>query len=450
MFKNKKILITGGTGSLGQSLTKRLLENDVDTIRILSRNEEKQNNMKERFVDERLRFFIGDVRDKERLRRALEDIDIVFHAAALKHVPVIEYNPFEAIKTNVIGSQNVIDTCLEENVERAICVGTDKAVSPLNTYGATKLLMEKLFVSADNYLNKNRHQTKFIALRYGNVLGSSGSVVPLFIKQIKNKQKITITDEKMTRFSITMNEALDFILESAENGKGSEIFVPKLKAYSIVDLKNALFEIFGSTDEQINGIRPGEKLHETLINFDEGRNTYEIDNKYVIVKDEMKNDYKDNVNFRQQYSSDNAEKLSKEELVKIISDNRGKVMHMLRSDSSIFKNFGEIYFSTIYTNLIKGWHLHKEATLNYACVKGKVKLVLFDDRDSSPTKGKLYELILSPENYFLVTVPPNIWNGFKGLDKSESIIANCLTLPHNEKEMVRKEPNDKKFNYNWG
>ena len=321
MFKNKKILITGGTGSLGQSLTKRLLENDVDTIRILSRNEEKQNNMKERFVDERLRFFIGDVRDKERLRRALEDIDIVFHAAALKHVPVIEYNPFEAIKTNVIGSQNVIDTCLEENVERAICVGTDKAVSPLNTYGATKLLMEKLFVSADNYLNKNRHQTKFIALRYGNVLGSSGSVVPLFIKQIKNKQKITITDEKMTRFSITMNEALDFILESAENGKGSEIFVPKLKAYSIVDLKNALCEIFGSTDEQINGIRPGEKLHETLINFDEGRNTYEIDNKYVIVKDEMKNDYKDNVNFRQQYSSDNAEKLSKEELVKIISDN---------------------------------------------------------------------------------------------------------------------------------
>ena len=136
--------------------------------------------------------------------------------------------------------------------------------------------------------------------------------------------------------------------------------------------------------------------------------------------------------------------------LKIISDNRGKVMHMLRSDSSIFKNFGEIYFSTIYTNLIKGWHLHKEATLNYACVKGKVKLVLFDDRDSSPTKGKLYELILSPENYFLVTVPPNIWNGFKGLDKSESIIANCLTLPHNEKEMVRKEPNDKKFNYNWG
>ena len=136
--------------------------------------------------------------------------------------------------------------------------------------------------------------------------------------------------------------------------------------------------------------------------------------------------------------------------LKIISDNRGKVMHMLRSDNSIFKSFGEIYFSTIYHNSIKGWHLHREATLNYACIKGNVKLVLFDDRDSSPTRGVCHELILSPENYFLVTVPPNIWNGFKGLDKSESIIANCLTLPHNEKEMVRKEPNDKKFNYNWG
>ena len=289
MFENKKILITGGTGSLGQSLTKRLLENKVDTILILSRNEEKQNTMKEKFVDDRLRFFIGDIRDKERLRRALEDIDIVFHTAALKHVPVIEYNPFEAIKTNVIGSQNVIDTCLEENVEKVICVGTDKAVSPLNTYGATKLLMEKLFVSADNYLNKQRHQTKFIALRYGNVLGSSGSVVPLFIKQIKNKQKISITDKNMTRFSITMDEALDFILESAEQGKGSEIFIPKLKAYLITDLRDALFEIYGKTNEEITGIRPGEKLHEILINFDEGRNTFDIGNKYVIVKDKMKN-----------------------------------------------------------------------------------------------------------------------------------------------------------------
>ena len=323
MFENKKILITGGTGSLGQSLTKRLLDFKVDTIRILSRNEEKQILMKEKFLgDDRLRFFIGDVRDKERLRRAIEDIDIVFHAAALKHVPVIEYNPFEAIKTNVIGSQNIIDVSLEENIEKAICVGTDKAVSPLNTYGATKLLMEKLFVSADNYFNKDKHQTKFIALRYGNVLGSSGSVVPLFIKQIKEKKKISITDINMTRFNITMNEALDFILESAQEGKGSEIFIPKLKAYSILTLKDALFEIYGKTDEQITGIRPGEKLHEILINFDEVRNTFDAGNKYVILKDH--NLDHNNVIFKQQYSSDNVEKLSKEELVKIISTNLNK------------------------------------------------------------------------------------------------------------------------------
>ena len=161
---------------------------------------------------------LGDIRDKERLVRATEDIDIVFHAAALKHVPKIEYNPFEAIKTNVVGSQNVIDACLINNVEKAICVGTDKAVSPLNTYGATKLLMEKLFVTANNYLDPKKHATKFIALRYGNVVGSSGSVIPKFIEQLKQKMELTITDPNMTRFSITMDEALDFILTASELG----------------------------------------------------------------------------------------------------------------------------------------------------------------------------------------------------------------------------------------
>ena len=323
MFEGKKILITGGTGSLGQALTRRLLENDVDTIRILSRNEEKQIKMQSQFPTKRLRFFIGDVRDKDRLKRALEDIDIVFHAAALKHVPVIEYNPFEAIKTNIVGSQNLIDACLEENVEKAICVGTDKAVSPLNTYGATKLLMEKLFVSADNYLNKNKHKTKFIALRYGNVLGSSGSVVPFFINKIKSKEKISITDEKMTRFSITMNEALDFILESVEISQGSDIFIPKLRAYSITDLKNAIFSLYGKTQEEVIGIRAGEKLHETLINFDEIRNTIDIGNKYVILKPESKNKYENSkpVNITMDYSSENTEKLSQEEIKKLIAEN---------------------------------------------------------------------------------------------------------------------------------
>ena len=279
--------------------------------------------MQSQFSTKRLRFFIGDVRDKDRLKRALEDIDIVFHAAALKHVPVIEYNPFEAIRTNVVGSQNLIDACLEENVEKAICVGTDKAVSPLNTYGATKLLMEKLFVSADNYLNKNKHKTKFIALRYGNVLGSSGSVVPFFINKIKSKEKISITDEKMTRFSITMNEALDFILESVEISQGSDIFIPKLRAYSITDLKNAIFSLYGKTQEEVIGIRAGEKLHETLINFDEIRNTIDIGNKYVILKPESKNKYENSkpVNITMDYSSENTEKLSQEEIKKLIAEN---------------------------------------------------------------------------------------------------------------------------------
>jgi len=325
LFEGKKILITGGTGSLGQALTKRLLENDVDTVRIFSRNEDKQVTMRSEILDERLRFFIGDIRDFDRLTRALEDIDIVFHAAALKHVPVVEYNPFEAIKTNVIGSQNVINACLHENVETAVAVGTDKAVSPLNTYGATKLLMEKLFVTAQNYLNPNRHKTKFIALRYGNVLGSSGSVVPKFIKQIKAKEKITITDSNMTRFSITMNEALDFILKSTQMGKGSEIFVPKLKAYSITSVADALKELLGDFGEENISVRQGEKIHESLINIDEMRSTIEDESTYTILNPSHINDENIKKNYSnmkkvsviKQYSSDSVEKISKEELKKL-------------------------------------------------------------------------------------------------------------------------------------
>jgi len=327
VFEGKKILITGGTGSLGNALTSRLLNDGVDTIRIFSRNENKQITMESKFNDDRLRFLLGDVRDYARLVRAMEDIDIVFHAAALKHVPVIEYNPFEAIKTNVIGSQNVIDACLEENVEKAVAIGTDKAVSPLNTYGATKLLMEKLFVTASNYLKKERHRTKFFALRYGNVLGSSGSVIPKFIQQIKNKEKITITDPNMTRFSISMDKALDFILHATEIAKGSEIFIPKLRAYTIKDVKDALFESLQKTDEENIGIREGEKLNEILINSDEIRYTWEYENMYMILNpsvqkhvslDEFPN--KNRVSDMNDYSSGNVEKISKDEMKKIIID----------------------------------------------------------------------------------------------------------------------------------
>ena len=329
-MEGKKILITGGTGSLGQALTKRLLEMNVDTIRIFSRNEEKQIKMENQFDDERLRFLLGDINDYERLKRAFENIDIVFHTAALKHVPKIEYNPFEAIKTNVIGSQNVINACLHENVEKAVAIGTDKAVSPLNTYGATKLLMEKLFVTANNFADPERHITKFISVRYGNAFGSSGSVIPVFLEQIKKNKKITITDSQMTRFSITMNEALDFILNATDSGKGSEIFVPKMRAYNIMDLKDAIQDLFENVSEEIIGIRSGEKLHEMLINEDEIRYSWEYNNMYLITNPSYPlfhtNNIRDvyegikKIENVKDYSSDQVNKISKIELKKMIEE----------------------------------------------------------------------------------------------------------------------------------
>ena len=329
MFENKRILITGGTGSLGRALTKRLLDEKVDVIRIFSRNENKQVTMQSEFNDDRLRFLIGDVRDLPRLERALEGIDIVFHAAALKHVPIIEYNPFEAINTNVIGSRNVVEACLSENVGTVVGVGTDKAVSPLNTYGATKLLMEKLFTTASNYLDKDKHKTKFISLRYGNVLGSSGSVIPKFIQQIKANEKITITDPDMTRFSITMDEALDFILESTITGKGSEVFIPKLRAYKIDDVKVALQELISNTGEEKIPVRQGEKFHETLINADEMRTTLESESRYMILQREI-SDQEINeqypgfkrISLTDPYSSNTVEKILLNELKDILSKSR--------------------------------------------------------------------------------------------------------------------------------
>ncbi|MDC0186980.1 polysaccharide biosynthesis protein [Candidatus Nitrosopelagicus sp.] len=324
MFKDKTILITGGTGSLGRALTKKLLKQDPEAIRIFSRNESKQIEMESEFDDSRLRFFMGDVRDSERLFSALEDVDVVFHAAALKHVPKIEYNPFESIKTNVIGSQNVIDNSLRQNVDKVICVGTDKAVSPLNTYGATKLLMEKLFVSANNYINHEKHRTKFVAVRYGNVLGSSGSVIPKFINLIKNNKPITITDLKMTRFTITMNEALEFILNASIAGKGSEIFIPELKSYDMSTLIESLNELYGEIKQEITGIRPGEKLHETLINHDEILYAWKLNDMYMLANPhyELFNDKNilenyngiEKINEMKTYSSDVAKKITKDEL----------------------------------------------------------------------------------------------------------------------------------------
>ena len=326
MFENKKILITGGTGSLGRALTKKLLAEKVNQITIFSRNENKQVTMQSEFSDNRLKFLIGDIRDLSRLQRALEGIDIVFHAAALKHVPIVEHNPLEAINTNVIGSRNVLEASISENVDVVVGVGTDKAVSPLNTYGVTKLLMEKLFTTASNYLDVDKHKTKFISLRYGNVLGSSGSVIPKFIQQIKSKQKITITDPEMTRFSITMNEALDFILDSAMSGKGSEVFIPKLRAYKIDDVKTALQELISNTGDERIPVRQGDKFHETLINPDEMRTTLESDSKYMILPREISDQEMNKwypgyrrVTLTKPYSSNIVEKISVPELKDILS-----------------------------------------------------------------------------------------------------------------------------------
>ena len=327
IFAGKKVLITGGTGSLGQALTKRILNSDVEQIRILSRNEFKQISMETKLPDERLRFLIGDVRDKDRLIRALDDVDIVFHAAALKHVPKVEYNPFEAIKTNVQGSQNVIDACLENDVQKAICIGTDKAVSPLNTYGATKLLMEKLFITAKRYSNPKKHPTKFFAVRYGNVFGSSGSVIPKFIGQINNNEKITITDPTMTRFSITMNQALDFILKATQKGHGAEVFIPKLKAYSLQQIHNILSNLTNAKDHEIIGMRTGEKQHELLINSDEMRDAWSYDNMFVLLNELHESENLEEVypgikkiEDLDVYSSAKTQQLSTEEITENIKD----------------------------------------------------------------------------------------------------------------------------------
>ena len=324
VFEHKKVLITGGTGSLGTALTASFLKTDVDTIRIFSRDELKQSQMESHFNDKRLRFLIGDVRDKERLEKAVEDINIVIHTAALKQVPVIEYNPFEAIKTNVQGAQNLVEACLEKDVGFALAVGTDKAVSPFNTYGATKLLMERLFVSANYY--KGEHKTKFACVRYGNVLGSRGSIIPKFIEQIISGNKITITDPSMTRFNITIDQAIDLIFRVIKNAVGGDVHIPKLDAYKVGDMKDVLLDLLGSKNEEKRiPVRIGEKLHEILINEHEIRNTYENrDDDYIIYENQLAKDQSETIpnakktTLTGEYSSDKVKTTSKKELKEIL------------------------------------------------------------------------------------------------------------------------------------
>lgn len=277
IFKDKVVLVTGGTGSFGQKFTEILLkEHKPRAIRIYSRGELKQVEMERNFNDERLRFLIGDVRNLRRLRRAMDGVDIVVHAAALKHVPVCEYNPIEAVETNITGAENVINAALDSEVEKVIAVSTDKAVQPVNLYGATKLVAEKLFVQGNAYSGKRK--TRFACVRYGNVVGSSGSVIPLFLRQ-KESGEVTITDERMTRFWITLEQGVKFVINSTAVMEGGEIFVPKIPSMKIADLADA---IAPGAKRKVIGIRPGEKLHEILLTEEEARHTKELDNYFII------------------------------------------------------------------------------------------------------------------------------------------------------------------------
>lgn len=277
-WKNKVILVTGGTGSFGKKFIEIMLkERNPAKLIVFSRDELKQYEMKQAgFNQKNLRYFIGDVRDYQRLRRAFEGVDFVVHAAALKQVPACEYNPVEAVKTNILGSSNVVDAALDSDVTRVIALSTDKAVNPINLYGATKLVAEKLFIQSNAYAGGR--ETRFSSVRYGNVVGSRGSVVPMFIRQ-RDDGEITITDERMTRFWISLEQGVRFVIRCLEQMHGGEVFVPKIPSMKVVDLAMALAPKAGIN---IIGIRPGEKLHEVLISEDEARTVIEMDDMYVV------------------------------------------------------------------------------------------------------------------------------------------------------------------------
>ena len=279
MLNNKSILITGGTGSFGKKFIETILNRfHPQKVIIYSRDELKQFEMQQIWPDEEpMRYFIGDVRDYSRLKMAMTDVDIVIHTAALKQVPAAEFNPFEAVKTNVLGGQNVIDAALSCNVKKVIALSTDKAAAPINLYGATKLTSDKLFVAANNY--KGKHDIKFSIVRYGNVMGSRGSLIPFFMKQ-KEKGVLPITDERMTRFNITLVEGVDFVLQCLEKMWGGELFIPKIPSYKLLDVAEA---IAAECEHDIIGIRPGEKLHEEMITQTDALNTVDFGNYFVIL-----------------------------------------------------------------------------------------------------------------------------------------------------------------------
>lgn len=288
-YENKNILVTGGVGTIGKALVQKLLNEKPRSIRVLDIDENRLFKTTQSKNSSKIRSFIGDIRDKDRVKRAIKGTDIVFHAAALKQVPLCEYNAFEAVKTNVIGTQNLIDVAIDENIDKFITISTDKAVNPINVMGATKLLAERLTISANIY--KGKSDTRFSCCRFGNVLNSRGSVIPLFINQIKTQKKITITDERMTRFIMTLEKAVDLVLEVGKISNGGEIFILKMPAVKISQLAEALIEQvsekYSLNPEEIKiehiGKRPGEKLSENLITPSEYVNCYESEKMYLVL-----------------------------------------------------------------------------------------------------------------------------------------------------------------------
>ncbi len=320
-YDNKTILVTGGTGSIGKEIVKTLLKFNPKAVRVLDINETALFDLEQEVNAPKIRAFLGDIRDKNRLKRAIEGVDIVFHAAALKHVPLCEYNPFEAVKTNVVGTQNLIDVALDEGIEKFITISTDKAVNPVNVMGATKLLSERLTISANLY--KGDRKTAFSVVRFGNVLNSRGSILPLLKEQLKNGKDITLTHPEMTRFIMSINDAVKLVLKSCTLAKGGEIFILKMPSVRIKDLIEVVIEELapkygynpGDVNIKIIGKRVGEKLYEELIVENELEHIEELEDLYIV------HPYQYNkLNSKLIYNSENCKLLNKEDIKKILKE----------------------------------------------------------------------------------------------------------------------------------
>jgi len=317
-YKDKSILVTGGVGSIGKQIVKQLISLEPSVIRILDNNETGLFDVEQELASEKIRLLIGDIRDKHRMKKAVEDIDIVFHSAALKHVPLCEYNPFEAVKTNVIGTQNLLEVAIEEEVKKFITISTDKAVNPTNVMGATKLLSERLTISANHY--KGKRKTIFACVRFGNVLNSRGSVVPIFSQQIKKGESVAITHPDMTRFIMSIPEATKHVLKAGSLAQEGEIFIFKMPAIKIIDLAKAMISIlsprYGHNPANMNievvGKRAGEKMYEELVTEDEAQRIRELGDMYIVVPPTAEKIKNPTI---QSYSSNNVKVLTVEEII---------------------------------------------------------------------------------------------------------------------------------------